>query len=332
MARTLHMNGPMLWSRWRPVALALAAGVALACAATALLPGRYVARGGVLLPGGMLKAEYSASDPQTAAALVHAFIARQKEPLLVDPPLVIRSAPRLGIPLLFGLGLAFLVGLILVRRQPRAAARSEKDLVGTLGVPIVAARPLAAPQLARQLLTHWFGRGRPVLAVVSAEPGDGAARVAAELARACAASGEPTLLIDADFRAPALHRAFGVQNRAGLADFLDGRKTGLAQCGENLEVLVAGRSRQDPLELLSRSRMQGLLATAAKRYRVVLVHTPAAARGPDLQLSAAFAGGALVVTRFSTEISALERLRELLAFCRARVVGTVVNPALRHFL
>jgi Mrp family chromosome partitioning ATPase len=60
---------------------------------------------------------------------------------------------------------------------------------------------------------------------------------------------------------------------------------------------------------------------------VVLVHTPAAARGPDLQLFAAFAGGALVVTRFSTEIRALKRLRDLLMYCKARVVGTVLSPA-----
>ena len=317
----------MLRSPWRLVLLALASASALACAVTPLLPDRYIARGGVLVPGGMLKAEYSAADPLTAAALVQEFIARQKDPLLVDPPIVVHAAPWLRANLLFVLSLGLFASLILLWKRPHAAAaRSERNLVGTLGVPIVAARPLAAQDLARQLLTHWFGRGRPVLAVVSAEKGDGGAKVAAELARACASRGEPTLLIDANLRAPALHRAFGVRNRDGLADFLDGRKTKLAHCAENLVVLVAGRSREDPLELLSRGRMRELLAAAAKRYRVVLVHTPAAALGPDLQLSAAFAGGALVVTRFSTQIPALERLRELLGFCRARVVGTVLSP------
>lgn len=318
----------MLRSSWRVVPLALLAAVTLAWALSALWPERYVARGGVLLPGGMLKAEYSADDPQAAAALVQRFIAGHRDALLVDPPLVVRSAPQLRTHLFVGAAIALLLIVLLLWKQPRArAARSEKDLVGTLGVPIVAARPLAAPELARQLMTHWFGCGRPVLAVVSAEAGDDAAQVAAELARACARNGEPTLLIDADFRAPALHRAFGVRNRRGLADFLDGGKTELAQCAENLELLVAGRSHEDPLELLSRSRMRALLAAAAKRYRVVLVHTPAAARGPDLQLSAAFAGGVLVVTKFCTQIPALERLRDLLAFCRARVVGTVLNRA-----
>ena len=221
------------------------------------------------------------------------------------------------------------VGVICLSLVSRRAqgVRSEKALIATLGVPMVAARPLAATDLARQLTSHWFGCGRPVLAVVSAEARDGGTQVAAELARALARRGEPTLLIDADFHAPSLHRAFGLRNRAGLADFLEGRGTRLAHCEENLSVLVAGRAGADPLELLSRPRMLELLAAAGKRYRAVLVNTPAAAFGPDLQLSAAYAGGALVVARFSTRSRALERLRDFLGFSRARVVGTVLSPA-----
>ena len=213
----------------------------------------------------------------------------------------------------------------LVRQRPHGV-RSEKELVAALGSPLVAARPLAVEALAEQLAAHWFRRGRPVLAVVSAEEGVAHARVAAELARAFARSGERTLLVDADIRRPALHRAFKLKNGDGLAGFLEGRAPSLEQCGENLSVLVAGRSSADPLELLSRTRMRELLAAAATRYGVVLVHTPAAVRGPDLQLPAAFAGGALVVTRFRAAAQPLERLRELLSVCRARVVGAVLSP------
>lgn len=218
------------------------------------------------------------------------------------------------------------IGLSLVPRT-RRAVRSESELIAALGAPLLAARPLAAEKLAEMLGVHWFRRGRPVLAIVSAEKGEGRTRVAAELARAFARAGEPTLLIDADFRSPGLHRAFGLANREGLADFLEGRGSRLARCADNLSVLVAGRARSDPLELLSRSRMQALLAAAAERYSVVLVDTPAAARGPDLQLPAAFAGGALVVTKFSSHVPPLKRLHELLVFCRARVVGAVLSPA-----
>jgi len=75
-----------------------------------------------------------------------------------------------------------LVCLSLVSRR-KEGVRSEKELIATLGVPMVAARPLAAADLARQLSTQWFSCGRPVLAVVSAEGADGGTQVAAELAR-----------------------------------------------------------------------------------------------------------------------------------------------------
>jgi Mrp family chromosome partitioning ATPase len=75
-----------------------------------------------------------------------------------------------------------------------------------------------------------------------------------------------------------------------------------------------------------------LLRAAASRYSVVLVHTPAAARGPDLQLFAAFGGGALVVTQKPCKRAALARLHALLAGCRARVVGAVFTPAVSRLV
>jgi Mrp family chromosome partitioning ATPase len=337
----------LLRSRWHVVALVLATALALAYAAAALAPPKYVATGAVLLraktellvPASsevalnahsgsrMIRIEYASSDPRHAASVVNEFLRNQRDPVLVDEARVVRAAAgfarNLGVGAVFGL----VVSLLVLWRPRRSALRSEKELIAVLGEPLLAARPLAAQGVSQQLMAHWFGRGRPVLAVVSADRGDGRTRVAAELARAFARSGEPTLLIDADLRSPGLHREFGLRNRAGLADFLEGRAVRLAQCADNLAVLVAGRSSADSLELLSRGRLQHLLAAAAKRYRVVLVDTPAATRGPDLQLFAAFAGGALVVSRFSTEIPALERLRDFLAHCRARVVGTILSPA-----
>jgi Mrp family chromosome partitioning ATPase len=314
----------MLRSYWRLAAFALAIALAFGYAAEQLAPRSYVASGGVLLPAGMVRVQYTAGDPGTALRLVQAFIEGQEKPLLVDPPAVV-PAEQLS-PFYLAAALP-LLGLAFAWPRRRSRARSESELVQALGAPLVAARPLAAQELARQLRAQWFGRGRATLAVVSAEDGAHRSRVTAELARALARMGEPTLVIDADFRAPGLHRAFGLPNRAGLADFLEGREPRLAQCSDNLSVLVAGRSSADPLELLSRPRMQHLLLAAAKRYRVVLVDTPAAARGPDLQLPAAFGGGALVVAGFASEVPALERLRELLAGCKARVVGTVLSTA-----
>ena len=309
----------------RLIALVILAAAGLALAATELAPRQYLARGGVLLPSGMVKVQYEAADPGTATALVQAFIAGHRDALLVDPPRVVpvRSSP---FEYWILVAAALVIAMLLLWRRPRPTLRSENQLIEVLGAQPLAARPLAAHDLARQLLAHWFGPRRAVLAVVSPQDGDGAKHVAAELARACAAGGVPTLLIDADFRAPGLHRAFGLRNHAGLADFLEGRPVRLTPCADNLSLLVAGRASADPLELLSRPRMQQLLAAAAARYQVVLVATPAAARGPDLQLPAAFCGGALVVSRHPASQGDLEHLGKLLTACRAQVIGTVLSP------
>jgi Mrp family chromosome partitioning ATPase len=311
---------------FRLIALIFVAAAGFALAATELAPRQYVARGGVLLPSGMVKVQYEAADPGTATALVTAFIAAHRDALLIDPPRVVPSPSSFLEHLIWALA-AVGVAVLLMWRRKQPTLRSENQLIEVLGAQPLAARPLAAHDLARQLLAHWFGPRRAVLAVVSPQDADGAKHVAAELARACAAGGVSTLLIDADFRAPGLHRAFGLRNRAGLADFLEERPVRLTPCADNLSVLVAGRASRDPLELLSRPRMQHLLAAAASRYQVVLVATPAAARGPDLQLPAAFCGGALVVSKHPANQDDLEHLGKLLSACRAQVIGTVLSPA-----
>lgn len=212
--------------------------------------------------------------------------------------------------------------------RARRSVRRERDLVAVLGNPLLAARPLQAEALRAlcpQLLEHWFAGARALLPVISARSGDGRSALAAELAREFARMGVRTLLIDADLRSPSLHRRFAIRNQGGLADLLDGRGVRLAACAENLAVLAAGRVREDPLELLSRARLRNFLAAAARPFRVVLIDTPAAERGPDLEIFAALAGGALLVVRPGEDAARLAGLRRRLARCAARPVATLFS-------
>ncbi|MGQ0545624.1 MAG: CpsD/CapB family tyrosine-protein kinase [Betaproteobacteria bacterium] len=220
-----------------------------------------------------------------------------------------------------GLGAAF----VLRRERRRRPVRGERDLAA-LVEPLLAARPAEATalrELCRQLLQHWFTGGRALLPVVGAVPGQGKTRLAAELAALFAASGVRTLLVDADLRAPGQHREFRIENRRGLADFLDDREVQPAVCGENLAVLTGGAATGDPLELLSRPRLREFLAAAGRRFRVILVDTPAAAAGPDLEMFAALAGGALVVHRRGADQAELQGLKKDLDKARARVVSVL---------
>jgi Mrp family chromosome partitioning ATPase len=206
--------------------------------------------------------------------------------------------------------------------------RNESDLVEALGKPLLAARPAreaALRELCRQLLEHWFTEGRALLPVVSADGGEGGTRVAAELATIFAGMGVRTLLIDADLRSPGQHREFRIANRGGLAEFLAERSVQPAVCGENLAVLVAGSAGTDPLELLSRPRLREFVAAAARPFRVILVDTPAASRGPDLEIFAALAGGALVVQRRNADQAGLPGLRRMLETARARTVSVLLT-------
>lgn len=209
----------------------------------------------------------------------------------------------------------------------RRRAPSESDLVRVLGMPLLAVRPLreaALRGLCRQLLEHWLQPGRALLPVVSAQRGEGRTYLAAHLAAAFAALGEKTLLIDADFRSPGLHEAFGLPNRGGLADYLKGKQVEPAVYNENLAVLVAGDAGRNPLELLSGTRLRGLVTAASKHFRVIVVDTPAAVRGPDLEIFAALAQGALVVAGRG-EARPLGKLRTALARSAAQALAIVVN-------
>ena len=226
------------------------------------------------------------------------------------------------------LAFAFSAGIRLWEKHRRRTVRSERELLDAIGPPLLAARPLrpeALRALSRQLLEHWFNGSRTLLPVISVGARDGRSSLAAELAQTFAAMGERTLLIDADFRSPSLHQRYSLKNTGGLADLLDGRVVRLAACRENLAVLVAGAVREDPLELLSRQRLRHFLGAAARPFRVVLIDTQAAERGPDLEMFAALAGGALLVVRPGEDAVRLARLRRRLTCCKALPVATVFN-------
>lgn len=221
-----------------------------------------------------------------------------------------------------------LAALLVRRAQRRRPVRHERDLVAALGEPLLAARPsstAATRALARQLSRYWFVGGRRLLPLVSLRGGEGAVALACQLARALAEDGLRTLLIDADLRSPRLHARFGVPRGKGLADYLDVRGMESVAVGENLMLLSAGTVRDDPLELLSRARLRRLLAALAPRFDAVLVAAAPASRGPDFEIFAALAGGALIFAGEQADAAQLASLRQRLARCAARVVGTVLE-------
>jgi len=184
--------------------------------------------------------------------------------------------------------------------------------------------------LRTQLLLHWVDAEHKTLVVASPDPRDGRSYLAANLAVVFAQLGEKTLLIDADLRFPRQHRIFGQGNGPGLAQVLSGR-SGIEAAArmpyfENLWLLPAGATPPNPLELLSSTAFPRLLAEARSQFTLILIDTPAAARGSDAKIIGARVDGALVLARANrTQTGALESLCRAMNAGGTPVVGTVLN-------
>jgi protein-tyrosine kinase len=200
---------------------------------------------------------------------------------------------------------------------------------------IAAHRPFSAPaealrELRSQLLLRWSDHERKSLAVIAPRRRSGCSRLAANLAIVFAQLGERTLLIDANLRRPSQHALFAVPPVAGLSNFLAGRceldetLTPIAPF-EHLHVLCAGTRPPNPQELLGRVTFRYLVETAATRFDVVIVDTPAILEYADAQIIAAAAGGGLLATRrHRTRLADVERARDKFGLTRAVLLGTAI--------
>jgi len=180
-----------------------------------------------------------------------------------------------------------------------------------------------------QLMLRWFARGHRALAVLGADPEDGAALFAANLGVVFSQLGEQTLLVDANLRAPRQHDVFGLRARQGLSDLLAGRADldVVLRVGGfvDLSVLPAGTLPPNPQELLSRDTFRTLDTSLASRYDVVLYDLAPFGAGADALAVAARAGGVLLAVRKDhTRVAQLARMAEQLAEAGAEVVGAVV--------
>lgn len=222
-----------------------------------------------------------------------------------------------------------------VRSAQRAVVKNaagepalDRKLVAALDTN--GARTEALRELRSELILRWFGDKR-TLAVLAARADDDADTVAANLGIVLAQLGEPTLLIDANLRAPRLHSLFGVDPTVGLTDLLRNRDVHdeaivPVQAVDNLWLLPAGPEVTNPQELVSRTPFIYLMKTLPERFRAIVVATPPALPYADAQVIAARAEGCLLVTRrHRTRVAEITRIQEQLAAAKAKLLGGVVR-------
>jgi len=231
-------------------------------------------------------------------------LARQEPSTVAQLPAMLAVASRplgrtrmLILAVLTSLLAGVLLALLLEAVRPRLI--TEADAASAAGVDVLATVPKrrrswlrrgreasgnaedeAYRRLATNLERQGLARQFSVLAVTSAELGEGKSAVAVGLARALAHRGRAVVVVSGDLRRPIIERGFGVPEVPGLGDYLETSGTDVASLlvgvHDNLLLLPAGWTGRSPTNLLARPHLADAIARLRDMQLVVLVDTPAA--------------------------------------------------------
>jgi protein-tyrosine kinase len=186
-------------------------------------------------------------------------------------------------------------------------------------------------QVLRANLESWvLEHNQRIILITSALPGEGKSFVALNLAVALSHAGSNVLLIDADLRAPSLHIPFNLVPLGGLLPYLEGKQEfaeSITPTPERrLKLLAAAGVTLLGSEALAGPRMRALIECARQLEppHIVLLDSPAAAVGTEVQLLSKLVDGALlVVSANMTPRAAVTRALELIK--GAPMVTAVLN-------
>ncbi|HEX8132053.1 MAG TPA: polysaccharide biosynthesis C-terminal domain-containing protein, partial [Actinomycetes bacterium] len=250
---------------------------------------------------------------------------------------------------LAGLLAGILLALLLEAVRPRVI--TEADTASAAGVDVLATvprrrrpwlrrRPRPSPsvedeayrRIAFSLERQGLGKEFSVVAVTSAELGEGKSAVAVGLARALNHRGRAVVVVSGDLRRPVVERVLGVPEVPGLGDYLAASGTDvvslLVAVRDNLLLLPAGWTGRSPANLLDRSHLAEAVAQLRDLELVVLVDTPAARWWPEALVLAAEADATVLVARSGrSHWKALADLATTLRRDRFPVLGAILVGA-----
>ena len=264
--------------------------------------------------------------------------------------------------LLLGVIAGFLLGAIaaVIREATDPTLRDLEDLKKQVNQPILGTLPevspprsllQSAPTLSTmQVLMHpWMRdsldliyknvqlqnsvRRLKSVMVTSTLGGEGKTALVLGLALSAARSHQRVLVVDANFRAPAVHEALGLANNQGLSmaileksNLADEFMHHLTIADAAVDVLTSGPLPSDPMRMLSSQRFRDLMATFAEHYDLIVVDAPPVVGLVDAMQIGSSCSGVLLVSRLN-QITRPALTNAIATLSPLNLLGVVVNGA-----
>lgn len=168
------------------------------------------------------------------------------------------------------------------------------------------------------------------LMVTSALPDEGKSGLALGLAMSAARLHKRVLLIDANLRAPNLHKQLNLPNEQGLSTLLVSESTlpnqiSIPSAGSSyIDILTAGPAPADPANLLSSPRMEELMAAFEENYDLVIVDAPPVLGLVDALLIASACRSVVMVASIG-RVTRTQLAQATAMLSRLNLIGVVAN-------
>lgn len=231
--------------------------------------------------------------------------------------------------------------LALIPHQSILEKRKKKALPGAVANPSStalitledsrSAMAEAYRHLRTSLLFSSAGKPPQTILVTSSQPSEGKTTTAINTAITLAQAGADVVIIDCDLRRPRLHSHFGMENMAGLTNYLSGDKNTEAllrpyPAFPRLKVITSGPIPPNPAELLSSMEMKELLRDLKGKFNHIVVDSPPAISFADAAiLSTVVDGVILVAMSGKSSIQLIKRFKQRLNTIGTRIYGVVLN-------
>lgn len=191
------------------------------------------------------------------------------------------------------LGLLTSIALIYIWSFLTMKLRDENDIAMNSGLPLIGTVPKifrsksnitdATSNITFQLNELSNGKDCKLISLSSINKKTGKTFIAKALAETYAATGSNTLIVDANFRNPSLHKKFKVANEDGFSNYLSADhycKTQITST-ENLSLLTAGTKLNSPSILFNHIDFENRINDLKERYDVIIFDCPAFSHAPE---------------------------------------------------